>query len=361
MRSDRLIYILSILCVLFVPNSTWAQKKQSKAKSSESHNNALFEQLLPSTAKVMFIDSIVVDKNDDFLKYIPIDQNDGSLTFDNGKVTYENGFGNYRLFSYNDTTNRGIFAQSLMGNGFSTPLHHAELSTDIVHAAYPFLAPDGKTLYFSGEGKHSIGKRDIFMSVYNRDDNSFYEPENCGLPFNSEGNDYLLVIYDYDTLGWLVSDRYQPEGKLCIYTFEPTAVRETLSGTISNQEQLRRIARLHSISDTWSFGDRQRALKRLESLKQRLIKKKSKDDINFVINDRNVYHSLSSFRSQEARQLCAKWLNISKSIDSDKEKLDLLRKDGRENAAAISTLEQELQTQLRETHRLEKQIRKLEN
>ena len=96
-------------------------------------------------------------------------------------------------------------------------------------------------------------------------------------------------------------------------------------------------------------------------MKQRLIKKKSKDDINFVINDRNVYHSLSSFRSQEARQLCAKWLNISKSIDSDKEKLDLLRKDGRENAAAISTLEQELQTQLRETHRLEKQIRKLEN
>ena len=361
MKHFRFIYFMTVFCLLIVPAMTRAQKKQMKPKTSVSHINTLFEQLLPSAAKIMFIDSVVVDKNEDFLKYIPLDKENGSLTIRNGQMIYENGFENYRIFAYNDTTNRGIYTQNLTGNGFSTPHHRSELSKEILHAGFPFLAPDGKTLYFSGEGRHSVGKRDIFMSVYNPDDNVFYEPENCGLPFNSDANDYMLIIDDFDTLGWLVSDRYQPDGKLCIYAFEPTTVRETLSGVVSSPQQATQIARLRSISDTWAFGNRKKALQRLENLKQRLKKKKTGNDFKFVINDDIVYESMSSFHSQKARQLCAKWIDMSKSFDNMRNNLSELRRDSNKNATTIISLEKKLPILAEEIHLLEKQIRKIEN
>ncbi|MFR5270404.1 MAG: hypothetical protein ACLTGI_07025 [Hoylesella buccalis] len=51
------------------------------------------------------------------------------------------------------------------------------------------------------------------MTLFNSEDGTFYKPENYGLPFNSTANDYVLAIDDMYALGWLVSDRYQPEGK----------------------------------------------------------------------------------------------------------------------------------------------------
>ena len=47
----------------------------------------------------------------------------------------------------------------------------------------------------------------------------FYIPDNYGLPYNSTANDYFLAIDERNNLGWLVSDRYQPEDKVCILYF----------------------------------------------------------------------------------------------------------------------------------------------
>ena len=49
----------------------------------------------------------------------------------------------------------------------------------------------------------------------------FYIPDNYGLPYNSTANDYFLAIDERNNLGWLISDRYQPEDKVCIYIFVP--------------------------------------------------------------------------------------------------------------------------------------------
>ena len=84
---------------------------------------------------------------------------------------------------------------------------------------------DGVTLYFAAQGVNSMGGYDIFMSTFDLDKGVFYSPENIGLPFNSTANDYLLAIDDINHLGWLVTDRRQPEDKVCIYTFVPTASR----------------------------------------------------------------------------------------------------------------------------------------
>ena len=58
MKLRRLTYLF--LFLLLVPIAGYAQRKVKKAKQGTQTHNALFEQLLPNTAKVMFIDSVVV-------------------------------------------------------------------------------------------------------------------------------------------------------------------------------------------------------------------------------------------------------------------------------------------------------------
>ncbi|MEZ4827480.1 MAG: hypothetical protein R3C61_14545 [Bacteroidia bacterium] len=68
----------------------------------------------------------------------------------------------------------------------------------------PYLAPDGKTLYFASEGYGGKGKFDIFVSE--RLDNTWRNwsrPVNIGAPVNTSGDDFdFMVSYDGKTLYW---------------------------------------------------------------------------------------------------------------------------------------------------------------
>ena len=55
------------------------------AVSAKTHAQSIFNDLLSSTAKVMFIDSVVVDKND-FLHTIQLNSESGSI------LSYEDFF-----------------------------------------------------------------------------------------------------------------------------------------------------------------------------------------------------------------------------------------------------------------------------
>jgi len=57
----------------------------------------------------------------------------------------------------------------------------------------PFIHPDGRTLYFSSNGKQSIGGFDIFKTVFNDSTKTWSEPENIGFPFNTPGDDIYIV------------------------------------------------------------------------------------------------------------------------------------------------------------------------
>ncbi|MFA6401659.1 MAG: OmpA family protein [Salinivirgaceae bacterium] len=56
----------------------------------------------------------------------------------------------------------------------------------------PFLAEDGKTLYFASEAHSSIGGFDIFKSVLD-DNGTWSEPQNLGYPINSSADDVFYV------------------------------------------------------------------------------------------------------------------------------------------------------------------------
>ncbi len=355
-----------------------AQKKKTvpaKSKGQENMPTAgikLFKSMLPATAKVMFIDSIVVDKND-FFKHVPLGKEAGTISISNPQAdflnqmgAYENELGLRKISAKGDSTHSELFAQTKLGNEWSKGTQ----LTDFNHQQYwrqnyPFLSSDGITLFFSAEGSESIGGRDIFMSTFDSDKASWYKPQNVGLPFNSTANDYLLAIDDLDSLGWLVTDRRQPKDKVCIYTFVPTETRQNFNGDDLDDEKLMPYARLLDLKATWRFGNRDAAMKRLTSLLKRNRKSSSNaSSMAFVVDDHTIITSITQFKKEKSRQLYQQLTELRQMRTTEASKLDSMRKDyhnGNKNLAIdilkSEKLLEQYQKEIRETERL---IRKTE-
>ncbi len=381
--------LLLSLCPLAESN---AQKKTSKraavktaaktqranasepTKQTSGINVKMFESMVPSTAKLMFIDSVVVDKKD-FLQKIPLNKESGRITYFNSffnankevnTTVYVNEFNNRSYYAEGDSTQSSIYTIDKLGNKWSIPVKISEITTDYQNPDYPFLCSDGVTLFFGAKGPKSMGGYDIFMTRYNGDDGTWYEPENYGLPYNSTANDYLLAIDDYDQLGWLVTDRRQEEGKVCIYTFVPTSPRQNFESDDLTNKQLNSFARILKIEDTWQFGNREAALKRVEDLKKRNTQdKKATSNINFVINDNVTYHSISEFKSPAAREKYKQLVALQDKYNQNIATLQQLRDDYAKNrtkdlAKDILFYEKEVEQQAARIKDLKKIIREQE-
>ena len=354
--------------------------KTQRAYSSETTkqpsdvNVKMFESMVPSTAKLMFIDSVVVDKKD-FLNSLPLNKESGKLTYFNSffnankevnTTVYVNEFNNRSYYAEGDSTQSSIYTIDKLGNKWSIPVKISEITTDYQNPDYPFLCSDGVTLFFGAKGPKSMGGYDIFMTRYNGDDGTWYEPENYGLPYNSTANDYLLAIDDYDQLGWLVTDRRQEEGKVCIYTFVPTTPRQNFENDDLTKKQLNSFARILKIEDTWQFGNREAALKRVEDLKKRITQgKKVTSNINFVINDNVTYHSISEFKSSSAREKYKQLVALQDKYNQNIATLQQLRDDYAKNrtkdlAKDILFYEKEVEQQAISIKDLKKIIREQE-
>lgn len=82
--------------------------------------------------------------------------------------------------------------------------------------AFPFIHPNG-TLYFSSNGKNSIGGFDIFYSK--QVNNRFEEAKNIGKPFNSESDDFGFILDLERKNGYFTSNRKGGKGEDDIYSF----------------------------------------------------------------------------------------------------------------------------------------------
>lgn len=72
----------------------------------------------------------------------------------------------------------------------------------------PYLAPDGKTLYYATDGHPGYGGTDIFYTVF--DNGKWSAPINVGAPLNSSGDDTNFSISASGT-GYLASSRLDAE------------------------------------------------------------------------------------------------------------------------------------------------------
>jgi Tol biopolymer transport system component len=78
-----------------------------------------------------------------------------------------------------------------------------------------FLAPDGKTLFFTSKGHNSMGGYDIFKTT--NENGKWTKPVNLGYPINTVNNDLCFSLAVDASIGFFTSDRKGGLGERDIY------------------------------------------------------------------------------------------------------------------------------------------------
>ncbi len=344
------------------------KRKRDTAEAEEQLKRTRVKQrMLKGVEKVCVVDSFVVDKAN-FLNLYHLSPESGKLYFygeffgeetqGKGDIVYENELGNKAYYSEmcQDGT-MGIFSINKELDTWSEGVLLPDNINNGQNSSYPYVMSDGTTIYYASDGASSIGGYDIFVTRYDTNSDSYLEPENVGMPFNSPYNDYMYAIDEFNDLGWFVSDRYQPEGKVCIYVFIPNESKQVYNYENTDRKQLIQLATLRTLSDTWKennneLGDAKNRLANAMNIANQPRKDQNdeRSDFTFIIDDQTNYHHLSDFRSQQAKEQYIRYARLKRDYKRQANRLEALRyeytqrdKTGKgQLASTILTLEQEV-------------------
>ncbi|MDR1517192.1 MAG: tetratricopeptide repeat protein [Dysgonamonadaceae bacterium] len=223
--------------------------------------------------------------------------------------------------------------------------------------AYPFVMPDGLTLYFASTGNGSIGGYDLFVTRYNLSTDSYLNPGWQNMPFNSPFNDYMMAVDEERGIGCFASDRYQPEGKVCVYTFIPS--REISLLESDDEQYLAKRARIAAVRDSWREGVDYSPLLTDVYSSDRLREQESEVDFSFVINDERTYYALSDFNSDQARNLFSRAEDKEKLLSATRQELTEKRNQYANSGGDNATLRTSILQLERETESLWKEVEQL--
>lgn len=337
-------------------------------------------RMMKSTEQVCFIDSLVVDK-DKFLSAYHAGKDVGRLVaadtyFDNkafeGRTVFVTERGTDLFYSDSLVVDSigllKIFSASKNGNDWSSPLPLKGFDTQ-GNDNYPFMSADGATFYFASDGDGSIGGYDIFITRYDSETRRFLKPTNVGMPFNSEANDYMMVINEIANLGWFATDRRMPEGKVCIYVFIPNSVRTTYNYEQLGYDKILALSLLNSVADTQHDDDAARkARQQLTMLRYEREEESNNGDFCFVIDDVTTYISLSDFKNSTAKAMFAKWQKRVKQLKTDSVQLEKKRlqynsgnnAEKQRLAGEILSHERRCEEEAEKLKAMEKEIRNME-
>jgi len=188
---------------------------------------------------------------------------------------------------------------------------------------YPFMASDGRTLYFCSQGHSSMGGFDIFKSVYNEITDTWTEPQNLGFPINSTSNDLFYATDLNNEYACFTSSRENGKNDLTIYKIKVSEYPE--QKVVLNSDLLSDLAILKPTSSNKKVNaDLQNELDEF-----RYIEKYKKDNFpyfNFSVSDQLDYHYLTEFKSGEAGNIFMESKNDQFNADSLQQLTDQLRK-----------------------------------
>lgn len=288
--------------------------------------------MLDHVEKIVILDSIVVDK-DRFFKAYNLSKSSGSLNGSsilpeaakqkNVDMVYATENGDRLLWSMPDSksVNHLYEMSRLLGDEWDKPIKLGDVLNDGGNAKYPFLMPDGATLYYASDGEGSIGGYDIYMSRKDIDTGEYLQPQNMGMPYNSPYDDYMLAIDEENNIGWWATDRNQIPGKVTIYVYIPNVTRENYSPDDSDVAAQAFIKNYHS---TWNGKDYSKKADALKMLQTDDVSHSK--DFTFHVYNGITYHSLSDFKTQEGASIMEELLSMQSKQNSNLAKLKSLRK-----------------------------------
>ena len=339
------------------------RKTSSEAESLlEQCRNGL--RMIRGVEQVMIIDSIVVDKAD-FVSYYRLGseagrllttrefygrQNDGNALF----MTELQDRLYYSQVLSNDSTLSLVSSQKYNEQWSAPTILPDNINEAGSNCAYPFVMPDGITIYYASDCEDSFGGYDIFVTRHDTEDDIYFTPENIGMPFNSPYNDYMYAIDEFNNLGWFASDRYQPEGKVCIYMFIPNESKTVYSFENTDKVQLAKLAQIHSIKDTWmNLTEVREAQSRLASINDASVSVSPQHEFEFVIDDEHTYYQLTDFTSPQAREAFIRYRQLENAYQETVTNIEQLRN---QYADGNSALKDRLKSGIQQGEQKEKEL-----
>lgn len=301
--------------------------------------------MLDRVEKLVIIDSINVDAEIFFRQYglakstgrflSPAEAFNGSLPAAEPTVVFETGDGRERLWAVQNEDNNFelVSAGPLYGGKWDQPSPLGNHLNEGGDANYPFLMSDGMTLYFANDGENSLGGLDIFIT--RRDGDSFLQPTNVGLPYNSPDNDYMLAIDEVKGIGWWATDRNHIPDMVTIYVFLPSDMRVNYP---TDSPDLAERARITSYRDTWEEGKDYSDLIALARKGSAAETGEGQATPHFALSvpGRGTLTSLQEFKNTRARGLAKQWLDQRAQFDRKKEELAKLRERYRKGDQSVS-------------------------
>ncbi len=130
---------------------------------------------------------------------------------DRHDVIYMSSYGNRRGGSLN------IYRINRSGFDWGEPELLPHPINDEYDQAYPFIAADGITLYFSSKGHNTMGGYDIFKTVYDTISGKWSEPKNLDFPYNTPFDDIMFVTDVYNETAFFSSNRDARDNRITIY------------------------------------------------------------------------------------------------------------------------------------------------
>ena len=378
MKIHRLL--IWLLLLLTLPAAAQKRKAPRLTPEQQAQQEKL-ERMTANTQRILFIDSMVVDKQH-FLDAYKLSPEVGRLaryqdTFHVSQqpnaYVFVNELGNRCYLSQEATDSTlSLYTSETIDNRWSRPIALQGINDgqQFRRVNYPFMMGDGQTFYFAAEGGDGLGGYDIYVTRYDAEENQFLHPANIGMPFNSEANDYLYVIDEYSNLGWFATDRNQPDDKVCIYVFLPPQGRKTYSAEEFSAEDIASFARIGRIADTWTDSTAlEAARQRLQAIGQHHSTQPAASELRFVINDDVTYTRLSDFkvpgnaqRYQQLATLRNRHQRLLTTMERAREYYAQASNDEREDLRPEILASEQRQHELYvEIHDAEKAIRNTEN
>jgi outer membrane protein OmpA-like peptidoglycan-associated protein len=161
-----------------------------------------------------FQSSVKAENGDNSLSFV----NDSTILFASNRA---GGFGGFDI--YISLLKKGTWTDpENLGSDINTP--HDEVA--------PFLAKDGRTLYFSSNNTDGIGGLDVFKSKFNEIKKYWSPPQNLGIPINSSEDDTNFRLDAQGLKGFFTSARKEGQGGRDIYSayFKIPLKEQTIAG-----------------------------------------------------------------------------------------------------------------------------------
>ena len=163
-----------------------------------------------------------------------------------------------------------IYVSTRVGDNWTTPQNLGPIINTAGNEASPSIAADGRTLYFSSDGRPGLGGYDVYVT--HNTGGVWSQPEDAGTPINSEADDLFYTAELGTEHAFLASNRSGTLGELDIFSVEPNPfasggvtivrgvvrdaiTRQPLSAdiTITNLQSGEEIARFRSADSTGDY------------------------------------------------------------------------------------------------------------